>query len=291
MFYRQKIIDYIEDKHLPDGGYFFAKVRPAGGQDTCLAVKTLKLLAVRPKMEKSIISFWKREKENGNLDDFRGLYFAAETYKELGLSIVPFSGYKRLLTARLTDDQLLQKKKFELVDNGEIGTYDTSTNTLYTDVVEGELKDLHFLTSLLADFDLLSERKKIIASILSLQNEDGGFGSLQGSQLSTTFYALTILHKLSFSLKSLKQALLFINLARAKTNYLEDLYWTVGCLTLLKQPLPPQYEITLFLKDCWRDNGGFSRSRNLGIPTIEYTYYAVSVLVSCERFYHERLLI
>jgi hypothetical protein len=69
IFNRQKIAKYIEDCHLTDGGYFFAKVEPSSGLDTYLAVKTLRLLGVKTKNLKSVELFWKQREVEGNIND------------------------------------------------------------------------------------------------------------------------------------------------------------------------------------------------------------------------------
>ncbi|PIP32864.1 hypothetical protein COV53_03745 [Candidatus Gottesmanbacteria bacterium CG11_big_fil_rev_8_21_14_0_20_37_11] len=277
MFDRQRIIEYLEDKHLPDGGYFFAKVEPSSGLDTYFAVKTLKLLGTKPGNIQSVISFWKNEDRSGNIDDLEGLYLYAETLKELSICTQALERHKKLLNEIYQDNQLLRKRAFKTV-SGDFGLYDASVNTLFTDILEGELKELYYFTSLISQFQLEIEEKRIIQFIFSLQNKDGGFGKIRDSQSATTYYALKILNLLSYPVKSLIKTKEHVKREWSKVNYLEDLFWHIESLSLLKLPFPSSEQIILFLYDCFRDNGGFSRSRNLGIPTIEYTYYAVSIL-------------
>jgi hypothetical protein len=290
MFDRQKIIEYIEDKHLPDGGYFFAKVEPSGGLDTYLAVRILKLLGIRPQKEESILTFWQKEEQEGNLDNITGLFLWFGTLKELDYRLELSESHRQLLTRHLQGKELLKKRTFQFTEKGKFGLYDTSPNTLYTDILEGELKELFYLTTLLCDLKLDFNKQTIIDFVLSLQNNDGGFGQIRDSQISTTYYALKILTLLSYPLKYLSNTAIYTKKEWLKVNYLEELYWVIESLVLLGQPLPSPEQVTLFLYDCRRDNGGFSRSRNMGISTIEYTYYAVSILVAYEHYFNKKII-
>lgn len=212
-----------------------------------------------------------------NINNLNGLYLFVETFKELSIQYSLSYQYKDLLLEIYQGGQLFQKRTFKPT-SGEISLYDTSVNTLYTDILEGELKELFYFTNLVSEFQLPVDKKKIINFVLSLQNKDGGFGNIRDSQISTTFYALNILALFDYPLYLLKGIRQFLHHQWLKTNYLEDLYWLVESLSISNLVLPPVDQLTLFLYDCSRDNGGFSRSRNLGIPTIEYTHQAVSLL-------------
>jgi len=93
---RRKIAEYIEDCHLSDGGYFFAKIEPSSGLETYLAVKTLKLLGVKTKNTESVALFWKEEDNEGNLNNLFSIFLATETYKELGLKIRVFKNIRNI---------------------------------------------------------------------------------------------------------------------------------------------------------------------------------------------------
>jgi hypothetical protein len=66
-----------------------------------------------------------------------------------------------------------------------------------------------------------------------------------------------------------------------KQEILEQIFFIVQSLRLLEEPLPDPLEILRFVESCRRNNGGSSRSRTMGIPTIEYTYMAVSIFTIC----------
>jgi len=279
MFNRQKIIDYIEDKHLPDGGYFFGKVEPSGGYDTLLAVKTLSALDVRPKNSNSIVTFYEKEGESGNLDTITGLFFAVETMKALGEPINRFQKYGSILKQ---DIHLFERHRFNMEDTGSIGLYETSAHALFTEFVEAELKELYYFVSLSRQLDMVFDTSRIIDFVLSGQNTDGGFGNLAGSQLATTYYALQTLQLLDYVIPQ-PPIFNYLNSEWMTVSYLEDLFWLIESLSLIGKRIPnPQY-VDDFLTACWRDNGGFSRSRTMGISTIEYTFFAVQLLVRLQK--------
>lgn len=276
---KQKIIDYIEKRHLADGGYFFAQVEPSSGLDTYLAVKTLRLLDVKTKNVKSIADFWKRESSEGNLDDLYAVFLAVETYKELEL---PFTAFKKFKSELIS-----QNKRFFLhAQPAYISKSQKLTFTYAMDIIEARgkgLQDLYYLVTLSRDLKFEIDKKKIANFIYSLQNQDGGFGHRNESHWIFTYHALSILDTLSLSVKNKNKILALIIQQLDKSDYLEDLFYSVISLALLGEPLPNVEEIISFIDSCQRNNGGFSRARVMGISSIEHTYMAVSVLKACEK--------
>ncbi len=277
MFDKQKIIKYLEDKHLSDGGYFFAKVEPSSGFDTYLAVKTLRILGERRENRtKKIVSFWDHQEKNGNINNINDLFLFYGTFEELGLTRLLSVRHKKIMQ-RIVKGLLFKKGKLRLLQK-KFGLSDPSIATLYTDLIEGELKELWYFTYLASKFDFSINKNRIADFFLSFENEDGGFGKLRDSQLSTTFQALNIFSLINYPLNNLPNIKDYLNHQFLFANYIEELYWLVESLSIIKMPLPPKDYLALFLSDCFRSNGGFSRSRNIGISTIEYTFYGVSIL-------------
>jgi len=71
---------------------------------------------------------------------------------------------------------------------------------------------------------------------------------------------------------------------------LEDLFYIVESLTLIRKPLPNVSKIIQFVDSCQRGNGGFGRAPMMSIPTIEDTYLAVSIIKTCENYFHKTFL-
>jgi len=277
MFDKHAIVNYIEDRHLKDGGYFFARVEPSSGLDTYLAVKTLKLLGQKPKYTDSIIKFWQNEERDGNVDDLTGIYFASQTYKELGYPLDHFQKYKDLLLTICQSNSLYAKKTISL--KGEkFGLSDSGIVSVYVDMVEGEAKSVYYLLKLLDDLKIDFDSKPFVAYIHSLLNDDGGFGSIKGSESATTYYCLEIqkICRQQFIKQRLVTEYLIEQLHLA--NYLEEYHWSILGLHLLGKHVPERERVLDFISACYRGNGGFSRSQFIGISSVEYTYQAISTL-------------
>jgi hypothetical protein len=63
-----------------------------------------------------------------------------------------------------------------------------------------------------------------------------------------------------------------------QVQFIEDVYWLVLGLAALGEKTSVPDRVTRFVMMCQRQNGGFSRAIEMGIPTLEYTFYALSIL-------------
>jgi hypothetical protein len=54
-----------------------------------------------------------------------------------------------------------------------------------------------------------------------------------------------------------------------------------GLANLGDKPISPD-RVNEFVLKCQRRNGGFARAPIMGIPTLEYTFYALSILKEME---------
>jgi len=268
IFDKQRIVRYIEKRHLEDGGYFFARVLPSSGSDTCFAVKTLKLLNYQPSRPKKIIDYWQRE----SIDTIYGLYFAVETFKDLGVDTKKINKYSRLL------------KDFEkcyLSENSKnvVNTKSLETAQLCTDLADSELTSLFYWLSLCVDLEISFNKRMVIKKIIEIRNEDGGYGKIKKSQIASMFYALKIFKLLDHDIYK-KESISYLDQEWNKIHYLEDFYWWTESMEMLGQTVDKYKKMKLskLVELCQKDNGGFSRSQFMGIATIEDTFYAVSIL-------------
>ncbi|NMB56576.1 hypothetical protein GYA19_01395 [Candidatus Beckwithbacteria bacterium] len=284
MFNKNHIIQYLQARHLSDGGYFFARVTPSSALDTMCAVETLKLLNSKQIPISEIMRFFKNEDKEGNLKCISSLFFAVQTYKALKIDISEFKKYSPFILENTTNKNIFKKKKFKAKAETKFLLSDNSVNTLYLDLVEGEVKDLYYLTFLCKNFNINEANQNIIDFILSLENTDGGFGNIKGSELSTTYYALKILKKLNYPLVKLKKTINFLKRQIERANYLEEYFWAVESFILLKISIPRQSSLLSFLIACQKGNGGFARSQFIGIANIEQTYQAVTILKHLEKY-------
>jgi len=288
-FNKRKIIEYIEDCHLSDGGYFFAKVEPSSGLETYLAVKTLKLLGVKTKNAQSIALFWKKEEDEGNLTNLFSIFLAAETYKQLGLPLTIFKRCKKYLVNYYK--HIIPRGSFVFAENKRLSRKDFSLAMSYFSTIGKELEDLFYLTTLNQDLKMkIINKEKITKLVLSLQNKNGGFGRSRESHLMATYHALSILKILFFNLPTQEKVYDYLITRWKDCDLLEDLFYIVESLTLIRKPLPNVSKIIQFVDSCQRGNGGFGRAPMMSIPTIEDTYLAVSIIKTCENYFHKTFL-
>jgi len=134
---------------------FFARVIPSNGMDTLCAVKTLKLLGSKQIPREDVLRFFRAESREGNLYNVTSIYFAIKAFKLLKAPLTEFSPYLNLVKSMYHNKSLFKKKNFQTETDKQFSLTDTTTNTLYLDLVEGKAKDLFYLTSLLCDLEIL----------------------------------------------------------------------------------------------------------------------------------------
>jgi hypothetical protein len=261
--FARKVVKYIERCHLEDGGYFFARIPPSSGLDTYFAVKSLSILGVKPDRPEAIASFFLNDVRKGTLGGMTGIFVAVEVLNELGRMTDELRSYARQKIMPLQNSA----GGFGAVENIDIEVPSELENTY---------RAVRILKIIGADFD----RDKIIRFVSGFLRPDGGYGGKGYSTLASTFYA-TEIHKL---LGNDTQKLIVTRdyLRKREENwqvqFIEDLYWLYkGLANLGEKPNFPDRTLK-FVMACQRVNGGFSRATIIGIPTLEYTFYALSIL-------------
>ena len=101
---------------------------------------------------------------------------------------------------------------------------------------------------------------------------------MKGSQTATTMFCLKILNLIDNEPKNQSTTITFLQKELHFALYLEDYYYAIRSLILLREPILEKEKILIFLHEAYRGNGGFSRSQFIGISSIEYTYMAVAIL-------------
>ncbi|MBI4302025.1 MAG: hypothetical protein HY664_05425 [Chloroflexi bacterium] len=71
----ERIIDYIERCQTADGGFFFARVPPAGAADTYHAIEALRLLGRKPAHWQNARLWLERAAANGLGHDPRTIFY------------------------------------------------------------------------------------------------------------------------------------------------------------------------------------------------------------------------
>jgi len=278
-----KIIKYIENHHLPDGGYFFGGVEPSGGLETCLAVKTLSLLGKKPKNIKSIISFWENQDDNQGFSGLNNFYWMIETWKTLGL----LKNFRKKYSKKIKS--ILPRNLLQLIKE-EKKPQDKKFNTAIMSVaLRGKgIEQLYRILSLCYDLRIIIPKNDIIKEIFNKQNKNGGFGLKSSSDLFITYYSLKIISLLCGNkplnkIKSTKNYLLKFKLW-IEISYLEDLFCIIDGLDSFGWHPPCVQGVYNFVCLCQRGNGGFGRAPVMSIPTIEDTYYAVKILDNLNKY-------
>jgi len=260
---RRQVVAYIERCHLEDGGYFFARVPPSSGLDTYFAVKSFSILSVKPNRPEAIANFFLNDIAEGTLGGITGIFLAVEVLNELGQMTDELRNYAQ---PRI---MALQNKA------GGFGAYENIDVEVPSELEE-TYRAVRVLKIIGADFD----REKVNRFTFSFVRPDGGYGAKGYSTLASTFYA-TEIHKL-LGVETGKLTTTKDYLRKREENwqvqFIEDLYWLALGLANLGEKTNVPDRVTRFVMMCQRSNGGFSRAMIMGIPTLEYTFYALSIL-------------
>jgi hypothetical protein len=253
----RSIEGYVHSCRVEDGGYFFARIPPASLLDTYYAVKILGILGVLPQHPDSLKKFVGRYLEDSS-GDIHTWYLASE------------------ILIQLDEESDLKRLAAGLTPNVKNSAPLSKPDNLYIEV-SSELKHIFEHVSLIRNLNLRLYETEIAAHIHSLRNDDGGYG-LGRSTLATTCYALNTLNLLNKTPDNPGQIMEFLKSREKGVYFLEDLFYLVQASAILGQEESNPSNKISFVLDCQCTGGGFARARAMGIPTLEYTCYAVSVL-------------
>ncbi len=261
--FRQEVAAYIEQRHLEDGGYFFARVLPSCGGDTYFAVKSLAILGMEAARPADIAGFFFEQVEAGELASVPGLFYAAEVLNGLGRITGEFKDYAR--------------PRIEAFRNkaGGFGAY-KRVDVAVTSELENTCRAVRVLGIIGADYD----RDKVKRFTGMFLRPDGGYGGKGYSTLPSTFYATEIYKLLGVGMEKPEATKAYLRKMEDiwRLAYLENVYWLVAALANLGERTARPQDATEFVMMCQRSNGGFARATVMGIPTLEYTFYALSIL-------------
>jgi hypothetical protein len=268
--FRREVAKYIERCHLEDGGYFFARVPPSNGLDTYFAVKSLSILGVKPDCPETIVSFFLNDVKEGTLGGIPGIFVTIEVLNELG---------------QMTDDLRSHARQQIMLRQNKAGGFGTLKD-IYIEV-SSELEETYRAVRVLRTIGGDFEERRIVNFVSNKLNLDGGYGREGRSTLPSTYYATAIYRLLGANPPARTDTVKFLreteerwraSLDGGRVNFIEDLYWLVGGLDNLDQKSNFPDRTLRFVMECQRVNGGFSRATIMGIPTLEYTFYALSIL-------------
>ncbi|MEM2094518.1 MAG: prenyltransferase/squalene oxidase repeat-containing protein, partial [Candidatus Bathyarchaeia archaeon] len=152
-----------------------------------------------------------------------------------------------------------------------------------------EFESTYMATEVLSRLNVPFDRDPIKQWLLANLNPDGGFGSANTSNITSTFHAVASLYNLGYPVRQLSRTVNFLRLCekprggftavpKATLPYIDDTYAGVTALTLLGESCAYPEATASFVLNLQNSNGGFRRSIALGISTFESTYYALSIL-------------
>jgi hypothetical protein len=258
-----RIAGYIENCQTEDGGFFFARIPPSPAADTYHAVKSLQLLGRGPANSDAVKSWLREAAGGGLLSNPQGVFFLVETGLALAHPIPELRGW----AAGLSDWA-----------NAE-GGFGAWRNV---DVeVSSELDITYRAVTTKLDLGLELDSGSVSRFLLHFLNIDGGFGAHSFSTLASTFYAVQTLSRLGYPPLDLTVEWLRRREVFWDVLYLEQLHRLVISLTALGEIVRERDRAIDFVLHCRRENGGFARAR-FGIPTLEYTHYALDILRTLE---------
>jgi len=98
--------------------------------------------------------------------------------------------------------------------------------------------------------------------------------------LASTFYATEIYKLLGVDVGKLNATRDYLRMMEEniEAQFIEDLYWLVLSLANLGVKTNMPDKVMTFVMMCQRLGGGFSRAPVMAIPTLEDTFYALSIL-------------
>jgi len=260
---KEKVIRYIENCRLEDGGYFFARVPPSSRLDTYFAVKSLALLKTVPESPAHTAAFFLDDFKEGTLTGMTAIFTGVEVLHELGQ-----------ITEEVKDYALRHVISYQNSAGGYGALQDFDVE------LTSELQDTYRAVKVLTDIKAGIDKPQISGFLRGYLNADGGYGRNGYSTLASTFYATAVHRMLGTDTKTMQSTRDYLRQRerRWQVEFIEDIYWLTMGLVNTGERVELTDKIRHFVTECQRPNGGFARAVEIGIPTLEYTFYAVSVL-------------
>jgi len=267
---RAGILRYVRGRRCREGGYCFYRLEEPNGSDTFHAVATLALLGALGEDVETVSFLKERQLPDGSYESVMQAYYCI-------LSLDIFGQRPRL------DPSAYLLSQFE--------TYDPD---LVPVEVPSVFRKLFLVAAAWRRLGLApppDKRGEILSFLLRFRKDDGGFGH-PSSTLLETCQALAVFRLLGADfpgpgaeafLRACEDPVYgFLNIPGVRPAFLEHVAAGVGAAGLLG--LRPRYTRGLinFVSACRTTTGGFSRTTNTGIATLENTHEAVGILAALD---------
>ncbi len=265
---KDRVIRYVMDRKCVSGGFCFYKLEEPNGSDTWHALSILDLLKVTFEDAATVAYLKGMQRSDGSFDSIYAAYFAIKSLALLG------------------ETPSLDPRPYAM---GNLDHYRFDVERLPAEVISmfrrtSYLVELYGVLGMDTDGPL---RDNMVDFILGFQNEDGGFGHLFSTLLDTA-RALAMLKSLGRPIGELGTERFirlcevpfygFTDIPRTTLSFLE--YVHAGVLASYLVARRPTYRdpCEAYILNCRTRNGGFSRTMQGGIATLENTWHAVHAL-------------
>lgn len=265
---KDRVIRYVLDRKCLAGGFCFYKLEEPNGSDTWHALSILDVLKVQFEDTATVAYLKRMQHPDGSYDSVYASYFAIKSLALLGEtpSLDPRPYILRNLEHYRFD---ATKLPVEIISMFRRTSY---------------LIELYGVLEMDADGPL---RDSMVEFILGFQNEDGGFGYLFSTLLDTA-RALAMLKNLGRPIEELgAEGFIrrcevpfygFTDIPHTTLSFLE--YVHAGVLASYLVSRRPTYRdpCEAYILNCQNRMGGFSRTVQGGIATLENTWHGVHAL-------------
>ncbi|MCX8188683.1 MAG: hypothetical protein N3F64_03155 [Nitrososphaeria archaeon] len=261
----QRILDFVRERYSGEGGFMMSPVDYPNPAATYYSLSILENIGANFEEKEKCI----RWLSNFKIDSIYSLYYVV----------------KSLIL--LNQHDILKKRLLENFNLIKENIFFSSVQKIYE--IEQEFKKLYFLSEL---YNLMGYgfEEDLIEGILDHANEDGGFGLIGHSTLTSTYYVvgtLNVLGKLSLVDKRKIVGYVrecerpeggFVTRPENILPYIEYTCYGVKTLEIFGEKVNFPLEHIKFVLNCINKDGGFRRTIILGISNLENVYYAVSLL-------------
>jgi len=246
-------LKFTHAREHPEGGFTLYRGVP-DTKNTYYGVKILKMFNENPlNLEKTVA--WIENLQKDRMFGVYGVFYRLNILKLLnGKIIVPDSYIKRIK----------DRRRF------------SSIKIAYYNLIISKILGLNNL-------ELIAEW------ILTKQNQDGGFGENK-SDIESTYYALAALKNVDPSLITMKNSIAeftrncqvpdggFAFTPQSYPPYIEPTYAGIGILEIIGKKIKEKDIVQEFVLKLQNNNGGFRRSKYMGISELEYTFKSLYIL-------------
>jgi len=264
------VLKYITERRCQKGGYCFYRQEEPNLSDSYYALASQRILGTETEDIDTINYILNSQRSNGSYLNITHAYYAINS-----LYI-------------LNKKQLYSPKSFIFAN---LHSYNPENLLPGTNSV---FKKMHFVISLMNMLNLaipLKRKESVSKFVLYFKKSDTGFG-VERSTLLETAHALTILAAMDYPLEKLQTAFFlrkcehsifgFTNIHSTSLSYLEYLHAGLVLSQLLEYKINYATQCLDFVLNCQTNKGGFARSIDGGIATLENTFYAINSLAILE---------